>query len=65
VLGANVVKQCLYADLVAEILLVVLPIVLGDGIRLFGRSNHWEMTFEPLSATRAGQAVILRFRRRR
>ena len=34
VLGANVAQPCLEADLVDEILLKLLPIVLGDSIRL-------------------------------
>ncbi len=38
-LGGNVTQQCLEADLVDEILLFQLPILLGDGIRLFGRAG--------------------------
>jgi dihydrofolate reductase len=65
VLGANVTQQCLEADLVDEILLFQLPVLLGDGIRLFGRPGYREVLFETFLATRDGQAVALHFRRRR
>jgi dihydrofolate reductase len=65
VLGANVTQQCLEADLVDEILLFQLPILLGDGIRLFGRPGYRAMLFETIRATRYGQATALHFRRRR
>jgi dihydrofolate reductase len=65
VLGANVTQQCLEADLVDEILLFQLPVLLGDGIRLFGRPGYREMLFETILATRYGQAAALHFRRRR
>jgi dihydrofolate reductase len=35
VLGANVVDQCLGAGLVDEILIHIVPELIGDGIRLF------------------------------
>jgi dihydrofolate reductase len=55
VLGANVAQQCLDADLVDEILLFVLPIVLGDTIRLFRRSHRREMTFDPSARLAPGR----------
>src|SRR5437764_14704608 len=36
VLGANVVGQCLRAGLIDEILILLLPVLLGEGVRLFG-----------------------------
>jgi len=63
VLGANVVQQCLEADLVDEVLLLVLPIVLGDGVRLFGRGSYRERLFETVRAEQVGQAAVLHFRR--
>jgi dihydrofolate reductase len=65
VLGANVTQQCLEADLVDEILLFQLPLLLGDGIRLFGRPGYRQVLFETILATRYGQAAALHFRRRR
>jgi riboflavin biosynthesis pyrimidine reductase len=64
VLGADVAQQCLEADLVDEIVMLILPIVLGDSIRLFGRSGYREMLFDTVHVDQAGQAVILTFRRR-
>jgi dihydrofolate reductase len=65
VLGANVTQQCLAADLIDEILLLVLPILLGDGIRLFGKGGYREALFDTVTTTQVGQAVALYFRRRR
>jgi dihydrofolate reductase len=64
VLGANVVQQCLDHDLVDEMLLLVLPVVLGDGIRLFGPTGGQQIRFELTSADRWGQSAVLRFARR-
>jgi riboflavin biosynthesis pyrimidine reductase len=36
VLGADVARQCVAAGLVDEILVHVVPILPGDGVRLFG-----------------------------
>lgn len=65
VLGANVAQQCLDADLIDEILLLVLPILLGDGVQLFGQPGYREALFETINAVRTGQAIVLHFRRRR
>jgi len=65
VLGAEVGRQCLEADLVDEILLFVLPILLGDGIRLFAQARYRESLFHTVRVEQAGQAAILGFRRNR
>ena len=65
VLGAGVTRQCLEADLVDEILLIVLPIMLGDGIRIFGRPGYREVLFDTVKSIQVGQAVALHYRRRR
>lgn len=64
ILGADVASQCLQAGLVDEILVYVLPLLLGDGIRF---STPWlaRTGLEPLSSTRSGDATILRFRVRK
>lgn len=64
VLGANVAQQCLRADLVDEILLFVLPILLGRGISLFS-TLEGRLLFEAVHVEQVGQAVALRVRRRR
>jgi dihydrofolate reductase len=65
VLGANVAQQCFEADLVDEVLLIVLPILLGNGIRLFGQSTFRESLFETVKVEQVGQAVVLHYRRQR
>jgi dihydrofolate reductase len=61
VLGANVVGQCLEARLVDEILVHVVPELVGDGVRLFGASKlRASLTTLDLSAS--GQVVNLRLR---
>ena len=61
ILGADVAGQCLERGLVDEILVYVLPVLLGDGIR-FGPPGLARIDLEPLSSTRAGAVTILRFR---
>jgi dihydrofolate reductase len=64
VLGADVAGQCLQQGLVDEILVYVLPVLLGDGIR-FSSPGLARTELEPVSSTRSGAATILRFRVRR
>ena len=61
VLGADVASQCLQRGLVDEILVYVLPVLLGDGIR-FSSPGLARTDLETLSSTRSGDATILRFR---
>jgi dihydrofolate reductase len=37
--GANVAQQFLDRDLIDEIVLSIVPVILGDGIRLFGKTH--------------------------
>jgi dihydrofolate reductase len=60
VLGADVAGQCLRRGLVDEILVYVLPVLLGDGIR-FSPPGLARIDLEPISSTRSGDATILRF----
>src|SRR5258708_12290289 len=61
ILGADVAGQCLQRGLVDEILVYVLPVLLGDGIR-FSSSGLARIDLEPVSTTRSGDVTILRFR---
>ena len=61
VLGANVVGQCLRAGLLDEFLIIVLPVLLGDGVRLFGDPGT-PASLEMLDASASGQVVNLRYR---
>ncbi len=61
VLGADVAGQCLQRGLVDEILVYVLPVLLGEGIR-FSSPGLARTDLEPVSSARSGDATILRFR---
>ena len=64
ILGADVAGQCLRRGLVDEILVYVLPVLLGDGTR-FSSPGLARIDLEPVSSTRSGAITILRFRVRK
>ena len=64
ILGADVAGQCLRRGLVDELLVYVLPVLLGDGIR-FSPPGLARIDLEPVSSTRSGAVTILRFRVRK
>ena len=57
--------QCLRRGLVDEVLVYVLPVLLGDGIRFYSSPGLSRIDLEPVSSTRAGAVTILRFRVRK
>jgi len=59
ILGANIAGQCLDAGMVDEILVLIAPVLLGDGVRLFNRPGATNITLERLSLTHAPQATNL------
>ncbi len=61
ILGADVAGQCLRRGLVDEVLVYVLPVLLGDGIR-FSPPGLPRIDLAPVSSTRSGAVTILRFR---
>jgi dihydrofolate reductase len=61
ILGADVAGQCLRRGLVDEILVYVLPVLLGDGVR-FSSPGLARIDLEPLGSMRSGAVTILRFR---
>ncbi|MFJ8233342.1 dihydrofolate reductase family protein [Streptomyces sp. NPDC094448] len=64
ILGADVAAQCLRRGLVDEILVYVLPVLLGDGVR-FSPPGLGRIDLEPLGSTRSGAVTMLRFRVRK
>ena len=60
ILGADVAGQCLRRGLVDEILVYVMPVLLGDGIR-FSTPGLPRIDLEPISSTRSRDVTILRF----
>jgi dihydrofolate reductase len=63
ILGADVAAQCLQRGLVDEILVYVLPLLLGTGVP-FSAKGAPVTELEPISSKRSGDATILRFRAR-
>ncbi len=61
ILGADVAGQCLARGLVDEILVYVLPVLLGEGISISAPGQP-RIDLEPLSSKRSGDATMLRFR---
>ena len=61
ILGADVAGQCLQHGLVDEILVYVLPVLLGDGVP-FSAPGLPRTDLEPISGKRSGDASMLRFR---
>jgi dihydrofolate reductase len=60
-LGADVAGQALQRGLVDEVLVYVLPLLLGDGIP-FSAPGLARIDLEPISTTRSGSVSVLRFR---
>ena len=64
ILGADVAAQALGRGLVDEILLYVVPVVLGGGTP-FSPGGSARVDLEPISSTQSGAFSILRFRVRK
>jgi dihydrofolate reductase len=54
VLGASVARQCLEAGLLDEILVLIAPVLLGDGTRIFDHPGGTRIRLAPLHADHAG-----------
>lgn len=61
-IGADLAQQCIEAGLIDEMVVLVVPILLGDGVRFFGRPGAAPVDLEPISVTRGGPTTNLRFR---
>ncbi|MGX7827953.1 dihydrofolate reductase family protein [Actinokineospora sp. 24-640] len=64
VLGADVAAQCLRRGLVDEVLVYVVPVLLGDGVR-FSPPDLGRIDLEPFGNTQSGAVTMLRFRVRK
>jgi dihydrofolate reductase len=62
ILGADVTGQCLRHGLVDEILVYVLPVLLGDGTPFFSSPGLARIDLEPISVAPSGNITVLRFR---
>lgn len=61
VLGTDLASQCLRAGLVDEVLVYVLPVLLGVGVRLTS-PDLGRIDLEPVERRSAGALTLLRFR---
>ena len=62
VFGANVADQAIAAGVVDEILIFVLPVVLGGGVRLFGTPAGRRIHLDPIAIKRSGRVASLHYR---
>ena len=60
--GADVGRQCLQHGLVDELQLLVLPVLLGDGTRLYPAAGGGaRIELNPVSCTLSGQVTMMRY----
>ncbi|WP_354699001.1 hypothetical protein DSM112329_04702 [Paraconexibacter sp. AEG42_29] len=62
VLGANVAEQCLAAGVLDEVLVFVVPTLLGDGVRLFDRPGGTNVALQRLHVTEVPSSTALWYR---
>jgi dihydrofolate reductase len=61
VFGPTVARQCLDAGLLDEVLVHLVPVLLGDGVRLFDRAGGEPVKLVRASVEEDGQLTALRF----
>jgi dihydrofolate reductase len=61
VFGGNLAAQCLRAGLLDEIVIHLVPILLGDGVRLMGTADLGPVALERRLVATSGQITDLRF----
>jgi dihydrofolate reductase len=64
ILGADLAAQCLQRGLVDEVLVYVLPVLVGDGVR-FSTSGIGRIDLEPFGNDQSGPVTMLRCRVRK
>ena len=62
VFGAGIAEQCLRAGLLDEIVVHLAPLLLGDGVRLYGGPGAGRVDLERAAVAESGQLTDLRFR---
>jgi len=65
VFGANLAAQCLRASLLDELVIHLVPVLLGDGVRLVDRPDLGPVALERTLVATSGQVTDLRFAVRR
>ena len=62
VLGADVARQCLEVGQLDEVLMMVVPVLLGGGTRMFERAGGCSVALEPVKVGHAPSGVNLWYR---
>jgi dihydrofolate reductase len=62
IFGAGVAQQVLALGRLDEIIVQIVPVVLGDGVRLFGEAPTPRVTLERTHAGTSGTLTDIRFR---
>jgi riboflavin biosynthesis pyrimidine reductase len=62
IFGATTAAQVLEAGLLDEIVVHVAPLLLGDGVRLYGASGADSVPLERVELASSGQLTSMRFR---
>jgi len=62
IFGASLSRQCLRAGLLDEIVIHLAPVLLGDGVRLFGGEGDRRIELDRVSVGEAERLTDLRFR---
>jgi dihydrofolate reductase len=62
IFGADIARQCLEEGLLDEIVTHIAPVLLGDGVRLFGRPGADPVELERIELDGPGQITDIRFR---
>jgi dihydrofolate reductase len=65
IFGADLTGQCLERGLIDEIVVHIAPVLLGAGTPFSSSVNPARVDLEPLSSTRSGSVITLRFRMRK
>jgi dihydrofolate reductase len=60
--GAEVARQALVADLIDEVRVHLVPVLLGEGSRLFPESHSRRVELEPIGVEQGARATHLRYR---
>jgi dihydrofolate reductase len=61
-IGADVASQCLERRLVDELLVMVLPVLLGAGTPLYKQQTATRVELEAITSSRSGSVQVLRYR---
>lgn len=61
IFGGDLASQCLRLGLVDELLVHIVPVLLGDGVRLFSSPGGTRVTLQTVETTQSGPVVTVRY----